>query len=207
MNVKFSRCTSNNLSNVPISDGQIVFVKDTGEQHIDVGSTRIKITDIALITDLNALKAITNPLSSKLYYVISENMIAYYNSKTSDWQTLAQTKIDLENILTKDNTKPYTPTHEYNPATKKYVDDKVKSEYFTKTFTTSDWVLSGQQYQLSILQSEHLLANPYVVSLEMQQDDEFKSVTMYGSKLLPNGSLLILSDLNYTGRILLKGGI
>lgn len=30
-------------------------------------------------------------------------------------------------VLTKDNTQEYTPTNDYNPATKKYVDDKVSS--------------------------------------------------------------------------------
>ena len=34
-------------------------------------------------------------------------------------------KADVSNVLTKDQTEEYTPTGEYNPATKKYVDDKV----------------------------------------------------------------------------------
>lgn len=36
-----------------------------------------------------------------------------------------EAKIDVEDFLTKDNTTEYTPTGDYNPATKKYVDDKV----------------------------------------------------------------------------------
>ena len=31
------------------------------------------------------------------------------------------------NVIEKTNTKEYTPTGDYNPATKKYVDDKISS--------------------------------------------------------------------------------
>ena len=43
---------------------------------------------------------------------------------------LVITKSDILNpseVLTKNNTKEYTPTADYNPAHKKYVDDKVSS--------------------------------------------------------------------------------
>lgn len=206
MKVQFSRCTSSNLNNVPVIDGQIVFVKDTNEQYLDTDSARSKITDLVFVPDLEKLYKISNPLSNKLYYVVAENLIEFYcNGK---WQAINY--VNIENILTKDNETPYTPTKDYHPATKKYVDDAVKNtsiNTFTKSFTDDDWELNGQQYILTIPQSEHLLASPYVLSLEMLDNEEFKSVTMYGSKLLPNGSLLILSDLKYTGRILLKGGI
>ena len=33
--------------------------------------------------------------------------------------------IDLSNYIAKDNTTEYTPTTDYNPATKKYVDDGI----------------------------------------------------------------------------------
>lgn len=37
--------------------------------------------------------------------------------------------IDSDNYLAKDNTTEYTPTSDYNPATKKYVDDSVRKIY------------------------------------------------------------------------------
>lgn len=206
MKVQFSRCTSSNLDKVPVTDGQIIFVKDTNEQYLDTDATRAKITDLVFIPDLEALYKINNPLSNKLYYVVAENLIQFYcNGK---WQAINY--VNIENILTKDNETPYTPTKDYHPATKKYVDDLMyeeQSKTYMKSFTDGDWVLNGQDYILTIPQSEHLLASPYVLSLDMLDNEEFKSVAMYGSKLLPNGSLLILSDLKYTGRILLKGGI
>lgn len=75
MKVKFSRCTSSNLANVPRVDGQLIYVKDTQEVYMDVGNTRNNIS----------------------------------------------------NFLKKDNTIPFIPTADYQPSTKKYVDDQVGS--------------------------------------------------------------------------------
>lgn len=44
----------------------------------------------------------------------------YINNR---WELIGTTAIDLSNYLSKDNTIAYTPTGDYNPATKKYVDD------------------------------------------------------------------------------------
>lgn len=43
------------------------------------------------------------------------------------WVIRADTKDDLDKILFTDNTTAYTPTGNYNPATKKYVDDSIAS--------------------------------------------------------------------------------
>lgn len=206
MKVQFGRCTSNKISNVPIVDGQILFVKDTGEQYIDVDSSRNKITDLVFVPTLEARDEITNPSSSKLYYIVRENSIQFYCS--GQWQAINY--VDMENILTKDNTTPYTPTSDYNPATKKYVDDSIRQEtekIIAITFQSTDWVLNGQEYTLTITQAQHLLSKPYVVSVDMKVENNYKSVSMYGSELLPNGNLLIISDTQYAGRILLRGGI
>ena len=206
MRVQFSRCTSSNLGSIPQSNGQIIFVKDTNEQYIDTNYGRNKITDIVLVSSPEELRNIRNPIPGKLYYDVTNNAIKFYCNNT--WQTIIS--VDMENILTKDNTTPYTPTQDYHPATKKYVDDTIDSEskIYTKIFTEDDWETVGQENVLTVLQSEHKLSSPCIVSIEMLINDEFKSVSMYGSKLLPNGSLLILSDINlkYAGRILLKGG-
>lgn len=46
---------------------------------------------------------------------------SYYAS-----QEYAEKKADKINVLQKDNTEPYSPVSSYNPATKKYVDDKLQ---------------------------------------------------------------------------------
>ena len=203
MGVQFGRCTSNKLDRVPIVDGQILYVKDTKEQYLDIDSSRIKITDLVFVSDIAERDAIANPSPNKLYYIIDLNSVQFYIN--GHWQGIYY--VDMQNILTKDNTTPYTPTGDYNPATKKYVDDTIlkdKIKQYQKTFTIEDWVLNGQEYVLTIPQSEHNLNNPYVLALYMLEGTEYKSVNMYGSKLLPNGNLVIVSDLQYSGRILLK---
>lgn len=41
------------------------------------------------------------------------------NGKFSDWQEIAK----ISDVLAKNNTTPFSPTNDYNPSTKKYVDD------------------------------------------------------------------------------------
>lgn len=48
MKYQLVRCSSTTLNDVPIQDGQIVYVKDTGEQYLDVETQRIKITNKTL---------------------------------------------------------------------------------------------------------------------------------------------------------------
>lgn len=205
MKVQFSKCTASNLDKVPRSNGQIIFVTDTNEQYIDTNNQRAKITDIMFVSDLEELNKITYPLPNKLYYVIGDNSIQFYC--LGKWQNIKS--ISMENILTMDNETPYTPTKDYHPATKKYVDDTVKenlSKTFTKQFAEADWQLNGQEYILTISQGEHILSQPVILSLEMLEEGEYKTVNMYGSRLLTNGSLMVISDLKYGGRIILKGG-
>lgn len=79
--------------------------------------------------------------------------------------------------------------------------------YFQKEFEVSDWTLNGLKFQLFIPQAEHMLQDPFVMKLEIIDSGNYETVSMYDSYLLPNGSIRILSDLSYSGRILLKGGI
>ena len=65
MKVKFSRCTSSNLANVPQVDGQLIYTKDTGEVYLDVGSVRNKISDVQ---EADNILNIASPIINKLYY-------------------------------------------------------------------------------------------------------------------------------------------
>lgn len=65
MKVKFSRCTSSNLANVPKVDGQLVYTKDTGEVYLDTGNVRNKISDVVEVADIQNVQS---PLVSKIYY-------------------------------------------------------------------------------------------------------------------------------------------
>ena len=74
-NVKFSRCNSKSLADVPKSDGQIVFVKDTHDAYLDNGNERTKITDIIFLDTLEELNTLPAPLTNKLYYVAEDNAL------------------------------------------------------------------------------------------------------------------------------------
>lgn len=212
MKVKFSRCVSNNLASVPQTDGQLIYVKDNNELYLDVGSNRVKLSDIIEVANKDT---VVSPILSKLYYETSTDMLYKAKIQNNDivWIALGGvTELYVAtNFLKKDNTTAYTPTNNYNPATKKYVDDVIQQIQpdilYTKEFEENDWEVNGQQFILTITQAEHLLANPYVISMQMLSDNEYILVSMVGSRLLPNGSIIIISDFKYSGKLVLKGGV
>ena len=65
------------------------------------------------------------------------------------------TFLKKEEILTKANTKEYTPTNDYNPATKKYVDDSIKDAEVIQKITGTDtvpiklWELENGYYEVT----------------------------------------------------------
>ena len=83
MKVAFGRCNLDGLANVPVIDGQILFVKDTGEMYVDQGTARTKISDINFIDTIETRNNIASPSQSKLYFVIENTSIYYYNG--SSW--------------------------------------------------------------------------------------------------------------------------
>ena len=72
----------------------------------------------------------------KTWVVTIENAITNTGVLSVNWQTWDVTiaSPDMSNYLAKDNTTAFTPTGNYNPATKKYVDDN-KTEY-----TAGEWI-------------------------------------------------------------------
>ena len=96
MKVKFSRCNSSDLASLPLVDGQLTYVKDTGDNYLDVGTTRNKITDIVFLDNDEALEQIKNPLSSKFYYVKSSKKLMYYNG--TDYDTLNEVDVSAEDV-------------------------------------------------------------------------------------------------------------
>lgn len=71
----------------------------------------------------------------------SNGQVLTYNGTSSKWENSAipsdSTKANVSDILTKTNTTSYTPTANYHPATKKYVDDAVSEDTFIVTITST----------------------------------------------------------------------
>ena len=101
MKVKFSRCNSNSLAQVPQVDGQMTFVKDTQEVYMDVGNKRSKVTDIIFLDTMQQANGLSNYLTNKLYYVNETNRLYHYNSTT---QQLEEDKMTAEETVY-DNTE------------------------------------------------------------------------------------------------------
>lgn len=84
MKVKFSRCNSNSLANVPQVDGQLIYVKDTSEVYMDVGNNRNKLSDVIEVADITNVQ---NPVISKIYYdEATESLYKYVNN---NWKNLS----------------------------------------------------------------------------------------------------------------------
>lgn len=65
---------------------------------------------------------------TKLSKVTATEM-GYLDGVTSPIQTQLNSKANTSNVLTKNNTASYTPTNDYHPATKKYVDENSGSKF------------------------------------------------------------------------------
>lgn len=93
MKVKFSRCTSSNLANVPKVDGQLIYTKDTAEVYLDVGNNRNKVSDIVIVADKTN---ISTPVISKLYYETSTDTLfkAKMENNTVVWVNITGATID-----------------------------------------------------------------------------------------------------------------
>lgn len=79
---KFLKGNYSGLSNVAITEGQIMIAKDTREMFVDVdASTRIKIGDFIVVANIAALEALdaTAVPTSRLYYVEDGNILARSN--------------------------------------------------------------------------------------------------------------------------------
>lgn len=91
----------------------------------------------------------TEDIQTNIIYLVpsttssEQNVYDEYLYINNAWEKIGSTAIDLSNYLAKDNTTAYTPTGDYNPATKQYVDSSVTNQATTeetisglKTFTT-----------------------------------------------------------------------
>ncbi|MBR5433104.1 MAG: hypothetical protein IK117_01550 [Bacteroidales bacterium] len=83
------RTTANNLINIPIVDGQIVAVYDTGEIYIDKGNSRQRYSDVYFGT-YSEITGLLAPLAGKLYFATDTHKLlqAVYSGSHVTWQEL-----------------------------------------------------------------------------------------------------------------------
>ena len=78
MKYQLAKCKSTTLQDVPIVEGQIVYVEDTGDNYLDTNSTRLKISDIIFL-DSEAFKTTIVPTLNKLYFIKDSQTLQIYN--------------------------------------------------------------------------------------------------------------------------------
>ena len=71
--------------------------------------------------------------SSKGSALTHNEIDANFTNLNDDFISLNDDKAEKSNVLTKDNTTPFTPNNDYEPATKKYVDDNKRRDVATDT--------------------------------------------------------------------------
>lgn len=92
MKYQLTRCSSTTLNDVPIQDGQIIYVKDTGEHYLDVDTQRIKVTNKTLEQNV---QDIINSLNTKVEQTTEINKI-YGTNETGNQTTF--NKDDLNKV-------------------------------------------------------------------------------------------------------------
>lgn len=119
----------------------------------------------------------TEPTEGEKIWVNPSNGLTKYKNGES-WEDLVP-EVDLSNYLAKDNSTEYIPSGEYNPATKKYVDD----------------------YNLMPKSNSQIVHTPSAGSFDKKytvddNDGKFSKVTILGNDDLPYDSFIILNDLS-----------
>lgn len=132
---------------------------------ITVGNSKEIEADIAEIKDdIANLKEVgfhplkveslpTEDIKDYILYLVpsdkpeEENLCHEYLYINNAWEMVGTTSVDLSNYLSKTNNTEFTPTDDYNPATKKYVDDNSgKTTLLDLTFFSPSKVDDSQQF-------------------------------------------------------------
>ena len=106
------RTPASALANVPIVDGQIITVYDTGEMYVDKGAVRQRLSDVIADTYANIVSLLA-PLNGKIYFATDTHQLLQYSggswvilndgggggSVVGDWGTRVVTKNSQQSIV------------------------------------------------------------------------------------------------------------
>ena len=85
--LQFIATTGNRLSDLPISDGQLIFVQDKNKIVLDYNGDRKFYNDIEIINTETSRKQLT-PINGRFYFVIETTTLWFYQDK---WIQLTST--------------------------------------------------------------------------------------------------------------------
>lgn len=75
--VKFYHTTQSKLAQLPVSDGNLVFVTDTKKMYLDINGNRLAYTDIQVLPEESDRTSILAPIEG-FYYVEETNILWRY---------------------------------------------------------------------------------------------------------------------------------
>lgn len=111
-----------NTSDIELNKNDIAKIKtDISQNATDIAKNKTNISQNA--TDITELKQRVSTAEGNIS--TDKTDIKDIKEKVSVLQDKVSEKAETDNVLLKDNTEAFVPTDDYNPATKKYVDDLV----------------------------------------------------------------------------------
>jgi len=132
------------LQNIDLSN---YIAKDNTTSFIPTGdynpATKKYVDDVAAALNTLSFEVVaqlpTQDISTTTIYLVLDSGTTYdmWIYANSTWVTLGTTTVDLSNYLAMNNSASYAPTGDYNPATKKYVDDAAATKQNTLTAGTN----------------------------------------------------------------------
>ena len=102
MATKFITTVEERLNLLPISNGQLIFVRDSRKICHDYNGERIEYSQIFYLKDENARLQLTNPL--EIFYFVKETKVLWVYTKAEGWTALTTSPkenvvfIDFENL-------------------------------------------------------------------------------------------------------------
>ena len=147
-NVVFIEALESELSSIPVSNGQIIFVKDHKSILWDVDSLRIELTQAIILDTETDRTSILAPLPNKFYYVVETNVLYYYGS---DWVVInegssgggSEWPSDFTNATTTKTASGSNPSYTTTTDTYTLVTQKVNSTTWKETLTIKE---TNKQY-------------------------------------------------------------
>lgn len=142
-NVVFIEALESELSSIPVSNGQIIFVKDHKSILWDVDSLRIELTQAIILNKETDRTSILAPLPNKFYYVVETNVLYYYGS---DWVIInggssgggSEWPSDFTNATTTKTASGSNPSYTTTTDTYTLVTQKVNSTTWKETLTIKE---------------------------------------------------------------------
>lgn len=138
---------------------------------VKIGETSVDLTNYVTTNTAQTISWIKTFSAEPV--LPAKTTAAWANSTKPATEYQVSLKANTSDVLTKTNTTSFTPTWDYNPATKKYVDDKHST--IQVTLSSSNWSSKTQTVTATWVTA----SNTVIVSPDPTNFDEYSSNVVY----------------------------